>query len=45
MLDIGASRISIAGYGQATAYIREFGSTIDTSIAGLVTAQFGVGSA
>ena len=45
MLNTGASKISTAGYGQAQAYMRDFNAEMDTSTAGKVTAQFGVGDA
>lgn len=45
MLDTGASTISTAGYAQAQAYMRDFNAKMDTSKAGEVTAQFGVGDA
>ena len=40
LLDIEAARISIAGYSQTKAYIREFDIYLDTTSADSVTAHF-----
>jgi hypothetical protein len=45
LLDSGASARSTAGYGQYLAYVKTFGEKhLDTSTAGSVHAQFGIGS-
>ncbi len=45
MLDTGAARTSTAGYGQAEAYMKEFNAQLDVTIAGSITAHFGIGTA
>ena len=44
MIDSGASRHSTAGYGQFLAYKEENAIAIDTTKAGAVNVQFGIGS-
>ena len=46
MIDTGASKRSTAGYGQYLAYLRTNpGAKIDTTTAGAMNVQFGIGSA
>ena len=44
MIDTGASKKSTAGYGQYLAYKKTYDTTIDTSKAGAINVQFGIGS-
>jgi hypothetical protein len=44
MIDTGSSRRSTAGYGQYLAYSRIANTTIDTTQAGAINVQFGIGS-
>src|SRR6266516_285391 len=44
MIDTGASKISTAGYGQYLAYKRINNATVDTTNAGAINVQFGIGS-
>ena len=45
MIDTGASKRSTAGHGQYLAYRKTHDVAIDTTRAGLVNVQFGIGSA
>jgi hypothetical protein len=45
VIDTGASQRSIAGYGQVVAYQKSHPVTIDTTRAGMVKVQFGIGTA
>ena len=44
MIDTGASKKSTAGYGQYLAYRKTRETTINTSKAGAINVQFGIGS-
>jgi len=44
MIDTGASKKSTAGYGQYLAYKKTHNTVIDTSKAGAINVQFGIGS-
>jgi hypothetical protein len=44
MIDTGASKKSTAGYGQYLAYKRVHDTAINTTTAGAINVQFGIGS-